>query len=293
MPEERCLRCSRRVPWVTFWGNVGLTVYKGLIGWVGNSNALIADAFHSFTDIIGTAVVLLSCRIAGRPPDESHPYGHGKAEFLSAAFIYLVLSVLAVLLFAGGLLVILRWELHPPSVITLLGAFISIMTSLLMSGLGICAGRRTNSPALLANAFENRADALASTAVVVGIGLGILVHPVCDSLAAMAVGVIIFVNCLGELGKALSGLMDRSLPPEMVQHIREVVLADAEVRSVRFIKSRPTGSQYWVDVGVTLRGGMQVSRAEEIAARVSRAVMTRGQHFQYVEVFVMPEGGRE
>lgn len=292
MIDERCVRCARRVPWITFAGNVGLTIYKGLVGIVGGSSALVADAFHSFTDILGTSVILVSCRISGRPPDESHPYGHGKAEFLSAAFIYVVLCVLSSLIFAGGLLVILRWNLEAPNLVTLLGAAVSVLANLLMHMCGVCAGRRNNSPALLANAFENRADAISSVAVVIGIALAIFVHPVCDPIAAMGVGVIIFGNCVVQLRKALAGLMDESLSTSAVGRIREVALAQRGVQQVTFVKTRPVGARYWVDVGIAVAAGTALCRAEEIARRVRDELLTRSSRFETVEVFVAPEGSQ-
>ncbi len=296
MPErcssdrERCARCARRVPWVTFFGNVGLTLYKGTVGIIGGSNALVADAVHSFTDIIGTTVILLSCRVSERPPDESHPYGHGKAEFLSAAFIYVVLTFLATALFVGGLVVILRWELHAPNIVTLLGAGISVYANLMMHKFGVCAGTRNNSPALLANAFENRADAISSVAVVIGIALGIYVHPICDSLAAMGVGVIIFSNCVVQLREALNGLLDRALPEKIVRRIVTVADSHEGVERVAFVKTRAVGAKYWVDLGITIRAGSAMAEAEAIAAELRRDLMTRSKHFATVEVIVLPEG---
>jgi cation diffusion facilitator family transporter len=290
MAEERCLRCGRRVPTLTFISNVSLTLFKITVGTLGGSNALVADGFHSFTDVIGTGIILISCRISSRPADDSHPYGHGKVEYMSAAFIYIVLLFIAVLLFAGGLLVIYHWELHPPNIITLLGGMVSIVCNIIMYRLGQCAGQRNNSPALLANSFENRADALSSVAVVIGIFLALVVHPICDPLAAMAVGVIIFVNCLTELKKALEGLMDKSLPADAIERIRQIVLIQPGIHTIKFIKSRPIGNSYWLDLGVAVAAEMSVPQAETLASELRNELMRRSKHFHTVEVYVSPEG---
>jgi cation diffusion facilitator family transporter len=290
MPEERCIRCGRRVPWYAFCGNLGLTVFKITVGVLGGSTALIADGFHSFTDVVGTSVILISCRISAKPADAGHPYGHGKVEFMSSAFIYLVLIVLSTGIFVGGAWAIVAWNLKAPSVLTAFGAVISVLYNLYMYNLGRCAGRRNASPALLANAFENRADALSSMAVVIGIGLAMVVHPICDPIAAMVVGVIIFVNCIIELRKALSGLMDRSLPPNAVDRIRAVVLAQRNISDVTFVRSRSMGTQYWLDIGVRVPQGLPVAAADGIADEVRAVLMQRSRHFHTVEVFVAPDG---
>ena len=287
--SERCGACAKRVPWLTFWGNLFMTVYKIGLGIIGHSSALVADGFHSFTDVIGTTVIIGACQVAERPADEGHPYGHGKAEFIGSAFIYLLLIVVAVGLFVGGALVIIHWDLKRPSILTMLGAVISIGFNLLMYGIGQCAGRRVNSPALLANSFENRADAISSSAVVVGIGLALTIHPICDPLAAMAVGVIILVNCIVELKTAIGGLMDRALPADVGRRIEGIVLEHEMVDAVSFVMTRQVGTSYWLDLGIVVAGETPMDEADVIARDVRATLMIRSKYFQTIEVFVLPQ----
>ena len=249
---------------------------------------MIADGMHSFTDVIGTSVIIGSRKVSDRPADQCHPYGHGKAEFMGSTFIYTVLLFLAGAIFIGGLLVILEGELKSPRFVTLLAAVVSVAYNVLMYLLGTCAGKRNNSPAVLANAFENRADAISSVAVIVGIGAAMLVHPICDPIAAMIVGVIIFVNCLIELNKSLSGLMDQALPSEAVGRIQRIAMGQKEVEGVDFIKTRQTGTDYWVDLGILVREDLDVARCDKIASAVRSELMRRSERFQNVEVYVAP-----
>jgi cation diffusion facilitator family transporter len=288
MPEERCIRCGNRVPWISFWGNSTITVYKVSVGFLGGSAALIADGIHSFTDVIGTSVIIGTRKVSDRPADECHPYGHGKAEFMGSTFIYTVLLFLAGAIFIGGLLVILEGQIKTPRMVTVLAAAVSVAYNVFMYFLGTCAGKRNNSPAILANAFENRADAISSVAVIVGITAAILVNPIWDPIAAMIVGVIIFVNCLIELNKSLSGLMDRALSPEAVRRIRRIALAQVGVAGVDFIKTRQTGSDYWVDLGILVRENLDVARSDKIASAVRHELMRRSDRFRQVEVYVAP-----
>ena len=289
MPDPRCVACGQRVPWYAFAGNLSLTVFKVVVGILGGSKALIADGVHSFTDVIGTSVILISCRIAGRPADEGHHYRHGKADFMSSAFIYIVLLVISAGLFVGGLAAVVAWDMTRPSFVTVLGALVSIFYNVIMYQLGTCAGRKNGSPALMANAFENRADAVSSVAVVIGIILAMTVHPVCDPLAAMIVGVIIFANCVVELRKAVGGLMDRALPAETMDRIGDVVRTQRGVREVTFVRSRSVGNRYWLDVGICVKRSLPVGRADAIADQVRAELMRRSSHIHTVEVFVTPE----
>lgn len=288
MPDERCARCGHRVAWTSFWGNLSLTFYKVLIGVLGGSSALIADGFHSFTDVIGTSVILFSRRISGRPADGSHPYGHGKAEYLAAVFVYVVLVVLATALILGAIVVMRSGDVQAPQSITLLGAGISVFYNTIMYLLGQCAGRRNNSPALLANSFENRADAISSVAVMVGIVLAVTVHPVCDPLAALAVGVVILWNAITQLREASHGLMDKSLPDEVVRRIAGMAVAHAGVTGVDFVKSRRSGTHFWVDLGIGVSPSIGVAEADVIAREVRGDLMRRSERFGDVQVYVSP-----
>ncbi len=248
----------------------------------------MADGFHTFTDVIGSSVIIASRKVAGEPADGCHPYGHGKAEFIGSTFIYAVLLCLACVILQRSLFAILEGRLEAPQFVTLLGSAVSVAGNSLMYFLGACSGRKNNSPAILANAFENRADALSAAAVVIGIAAAIFINPIWDPIAAMIVGMIILVNCLGELKKSLSGLMDRALPTEVVDRIRRVALVQEGVVGVEFVKTRQTGSDYWVDLGILVRDNLDVACSDKIAATVRNELMRRSERFRQVEVYVAP-----
>jgi cation diffusion facilitator family transporter len=150
-----------------------------------------------------------------------------------------------------------------------------------------CAGARNNSPAILADAFENRADALSSAAVIVGIIAAHVVHPVCDPIAALLVGAIIFWNCQERLREAASGLMDRGLPMERIEAIKQSVLGHSHVASVAFIRTRQTGVRFWIDLGIRVPEGLTVEAADRVASAV-RGTVAASPQCHYVEVYLFP-----
>jgi cation diffusion facilitator family transporter len=158
-----------------------------------------------------------------------------------------------------------------------------------MYNLGMCSGKRTNSPALLANAYENRADALSAVAVVIGVSASIFIHPICDPLAAMLVGVHIFLNCIAQLKDSLGGLLDQSLPSEAVRRIRAVAKAQAGVAGIDFVKTRQIGTKYWVDLGIRVDERLNVCESDAIAGGVRAELMRRSEKLETVEVFVSPQ----
>jgi divalent metal cation (Fe/Co/Zn/Cd) transporter len=114
-----------------------------------------------------------------------------------------------------------------------------------------------------------------------------LIHPICDPIAALIVGVIIFWNCQEQLRKAAEGLMDRGLPEEDVAAIENIAMAQPGVLNVKFIRSRQTGVRYWIDIGIEVKADLTVDEADEVIGAVRLAVSSSPQcHF--VEVYVFP-----
>jgi len=289
MPDPRCLQCARRVPYVSLGGNTSLAVYKIIVGTLGGSSALVVDGLHSSSDVIGSITILVVSRISGKPPDESHPYGHAKAEFIGSMIVFTILLFLSIGIMIGAALVIARGKPDPPHVVTLLGAIVSVLVNYFMHLYGYCAGTRCNSPALLADAFENRADAISSLAAVVGIGAALWVHPMCDPIAAFVVGAIILHGAIEQLVGSSAALMDRGLPAEVVDRLREMASRHAGVSAVEYVKTRQTGTRFWVDVGIRVANGATVVEADAVAASVRVELMERCEELQHVEVFVVPD----
>jgi cation diffusion facilitator family transporter len=282
---EHCRRCARLAPWFSFLGNLALAIHKLVVGVLGQSTALVADAVHSFGDVIGSTSVLIATRMAGKKPDDKFPYGRGKAEFVSAVFVYVMLLFLATAIMVSSIRSILANEISPPHFVTAASAVVSVLYNFLMYKFTKCAGVRNNSPAILADAFENRADAISSAAVIVGIIAARLIHPILDPIAALIVCVIIFWNCQEQLREAAAGLMDRGLPEGRIEGIRATAGAQRGVSAVTFIRTRQTGVHFWIDLGIEVEPGITVEESDAIAAAV-RGAVSKTPQTHFVDVYV-------
>ena len=283
----RCRACARRVPWASFWGNLGVAIYKLVVGLLGGSAALVADALHSFADVVGSTGIVLSTRISARDPDDAYPYGRGKAEFIGAVFIYVLLLVFATVIIAGAIRSLVVGETSPPHFVTILGAVVSVLYNGMMYRFATCAGMRTKSPAILADAFENRADAISSVACIVGIGGAMVIHPACDPLAAMAVGVIIMWNCQQQLREAARGLMDNGLGEQQIEFIKRTASRHEDVEGVAYVRTRQTGARHWIDLGIYVSADLDVATSDEIAEEVRDMLVGRPE-YHHIEIFVLP-----
>lgn len=289
--HDACQRCAKVVPWASLWGNFSLGVYKLAVGVLGGSAALVADAMHSLTDSIGSAGVVVARWVSAQPANDRYPYGRGKAEFMSAVYVYTVLSVFSIGIIAAALSA-LATDAHPepPHFLTPFGSLVSVVYNYLMYKFCSCVGTRLNSPAIIADAFENRTDAISSGAAIIGIVAAIVFHPACDALAAAAVGAIILWNSIERLVGAARGLMDSGLAPDAVTRIRALAGGESRIHAVIFVKTRQIGAGYWVDLGVTVRPEVTVEEADSLAEAVQRRLLVFPP-VSHAEVYVYPEVG--
>jgi len=285
-PERAaCRGCARKVPWVSLCGNLGLAIFKLIVGVLGSSAALVADSFHSFADVIGSSGIVVATRVSARKPSPRFPYGTGKAEFIGAAFVYTILLFFAAGITYSAVVSIINPAHSAPHFATVLGAVVSVGYNFVMYKYAYCVGTRNRSPAILADAFENRAGAISSVACIVGILGAMVIHPVCDALAALFVGLLIFWHCTEQLQEAARGLMDRALPADAVEAIRVKASEMAGVADVTFVRTRMAGPRYWVDLGIALDADLPVAKADQIASAV-RAAVRQDQDCYFVEVYV-------
>ncbi len=270
---EKCIKCGERVPWVCLFSNFTLAVFKMIIGYLSGSKGLLADGVHSFSDVIATTGVIISLKIAGKPEDEKYPYGRGKVEFISCVFVYTILLAVSILILYGAVKHILEGKQTAPNLISLFTAFVSVFANVILYRLGLCAGKQLNSPAIIANANENKADMFSSIAVVLGITGSNLGYYFSDPLAAIIVGLIIFKTAATLGWKSIEALIDTSIPPEKLKLLNKVIRNVKGVDRVNYIKTRQIGKQFWLDIEVQVSPELSMKEGDEISKNVREELM--------------------
>jgi cation diffusion facilitator family transporter len=178
--------------------NVLLTAFKFVAGIVGHSAAMTADAVHSLSDLLTDAVVLLFVHIGAKPEDRDHDYGHGKYETLATTFVGIALAAVAVGIGWNALVSLFFWygggTLEAPGMLAFWAALVSVVLKELVYQYTVRRGKALNSPAVEANAWHHRSDALSSLGTLAGIGGAILLGDrwtVLDPLAGLVVACFI------------------------------------------------------------------------------------------------------
>lgn len=289
MPSARLQR-SLRATFLGLAANVALTIAKFLAGIFGHSQALIADAVESLADIFSSIIVWRGLVVAETPPDEDHPYGHGKAEPLAAA------SVSAMLLLAAGLIAYhsLHGILAPrvaPSPWTLIILIVVIAVKETLFRFVLRESETVASSAVETDAWHHRSDAITSAAAFIGISISLVGgkgYEAADNWAALAAACVIAFNGWRLLRPAFNELMDRSPDRELIEQIRTVAETIPGVGGVEKCFVRKMGYQFFVDMHLEVNPQMTVESSHRIGHEVKNKVRAEIPSVRDVLIHIEP-----
>jgi len=261
----------RNVSLVGLVTNALLSASKLVLGWIAQSQALMADGVHSLADGLTDAAVILTARFSTQAADETHPYGHQRIETVATAGLglVLVLTGLGIMVDASQRLLDPSRLFHP-SELALAGAFVSIIVNEALYQYTRYKGRLIGSPLLLANAWHHRTDALSSVAVLFGVGGVLLGWQSLDAVAAMVVALMIIRVGWEQLGNAFSELVDSGLSSEQIEKIIGVINQIEGVSNPHRLRTRKMGEQVLMDVHVEVPKRISVSEGHQLAETVQR-----------------------
>lgn len=272
--------------------NMALAFIKILAGVAGNSYALIADGVESIKDVFSTIIVIGGFAIGAKPPDEDHPYGHGKAESLAALFVSFVLCMVAVGIGFKSIHEIVRPGTAPApyTLIVLVGV---ILTKEVMFRFLIKKSKDLDSLALEADAWDSRSDVLTSLAAFIGISISIFAgekYVSAEDWAALFASGIILVNGVRILRSAVRELMDTTPDPEIEARIRDIAGAVDGVVKVEKCRARHSGANLLLEVHIEVNGDMSVCHGHDIAHQVKNALQGSDLNIIDAAIHVEPAG---
>lgn len=252
--------------------NIALSVIKVVIGLLATSLALVADGIHSLSDVATDVAVLLGLHLGSRKPDQSHPYGHGRAETFSAGLVAVILIAVGGAMIYYATLAIARDETTAPHLSVLLAAVISIAAKEWLYRVTQKAAIASHSPALYANAWHHRSDALSSVAVFIGFislefnfGHG-------DQVAAIAVGLMIIWVGVKVVGDALRELTEAAVDPDTIEHIKKIINSDSAIRQWHQLRTRTVGREVFLDLHILVDPDLKITAAHEITERLEKTL---------------------
>lgn len=275
--------------------NMLLTVFKFVAGIVGHSAAMTADAVHSLSDLLTDAIVLVFVRISGKPEDCGHDYGHGKFETLATTIIGLALAAVAVGIGWKAIESMLFWyhggTLPAPGMLALWAALVSVILKELVYQYTVRRSKVLNSPAVEANAWHHRSDALSSLGTMLGIGGAILLGErwtVLDPLAGLVVSFFILRVAWKLLKGGFDELMEASLPDEIEREILAIVTSFPDVRDPHHLRTRRIGSHYAIELHIRMDGSLPLAAAHARTCEIEQALKARFGEKTHITLHVEP-----
>ena len=248
--------------------NVLLTALKFVAGVLGASAAMLADAVHSLSDLLTDFIVLVFVHIGNRPADSDHHYGHGKYETLATTIVGLSLLAAGGILLAGGIEKVYAVSqgaaIALPGRIALWAALISIAAKEAVYQATVRIAKRLDAPVLKANAWHHRTDALSSVATAIGIGGALLLGgqwAVLDPIAAILVSLFIIVTAAKLIHQSMQELLEKSLPKEVEDSIRDIVAEDNEMSELHNLRTRRVGNVISIEMHLRMPGDTTLTEA--------------------------------
>lgn len=288
-------RAIYRVTLVGLVVNLVLSLLKLAAGVVGRSGAMVADAVHSFSDLATDIVVIAFAGISAKPRDTNHDYGHGKYETLATIIISIALGVVGAGILINsirGIRTVIDGGLLPrPGAVALVAAVVSIVVKEILYRYTVRAGRRLDSPSVVANAWHHRSDALSSLGTLVGIGCAFFLGDkwrIADPIAALVVAVFIFKVAFDLIRTGLGELLEQSLPEEVEKEILGIVAANPRVREPHNLRTRRIGAAIAIEVHVRMDGKMTVEESHELTVEIEQRLRERFGEGTMIAIHVEP-----
>jgi len=276
-------------------GNLVLAIIKGIAGIFGNSYALIADAIESTTDVFSSLLVLLGLKYSSRPPDENHPYGHGKAEPLITFMVvmFLILSA-AVIVYESIQHIMTPHKVPKPFTLIVLAGI--IITKELFYRFVSKKSDKTKSTSLKADAWHHRSDAITSLMAFIGISIALVMgkgYETADDWAAIFAAGFIVYNAYLILRPALGEVMDEHMYDDMILDIRKVAEEVPGVIETEKCFVRKTGMSYHVDLHIAVDAAISVKKGHDIAHEVKNELLKELPEIADVLIHVEPDDEME
>jgi cation diffusion facilitator family transporter len=286
---ESLISRVRLAGWVGLVVNLALAAIKLAAGLVGHSQAVVADAIHSVSDIVTDVALILGVRYWSAPADERHPHGHRRFETLITVFIGLMVAAAAVGI-AWDAVRSFGGPTHPPSIIALGAALLSIGVKETLYRWTVKMGENAGSHAVIANAWHHRTDALSSVPVAIAVTIAMIDHrlAVVDQIGALIVAVFVLHAAFRIIRPALDELVDAGAPSAHRRELESLALDVEGVRAAHALRTRYIGSELAVDVHIEVDADLSVAEGFAIARRVKRDLLKRGPNVADVVVQIEP-----
>lgn len=288
---EQQAKKVREVTWLSVAINILLTGAKLTVGILGNSQALVADGVHSLSDFVTDGAIILGSRFWSKEPDKDHPYGHGRIETMITIGIAVVLCVAAFGIAIEAIKTIGENSGQTPGFLVLVVAAVSVVLKEMLYRITKKAGEKYKSPAVVANAWHHRTDAISSIPVFVA-ALVIRFFPqyyFLDNIAAILVSILLLKAAWDIVKPSLSEIMEAQIHDDIIETLHKLEKKYPQVHEFHKIRIRSVGGAHYVELHMITDGSITVKEAHDITDNIKEDLIMAHDDLNDVTIHVEPD----
>lgn len=287
MHKEQCYQQAKKATINGAIANALLSIVKIVFGILGSSAAVLADGFHSLSDLLTDLMVLVVAKIGKQAPDQTHPYGHGRVETVGSSVLGIILIIIGLGLVYDAFyhVTILHTELLSKRLL-LFVILLSIITNEKLFRYTMKVANRINSNLLRANAWHKRSDALSSVVVLVGVVVSMFGIHYFDTIAAVIVALLIVKMGIKMIWDSIKELIDTGLDDNTIATITEFITTIPGVIAAHQLRSRAAAGVYYLDLHIQVDPYLTVSESHFIADKVAEILMKKFKQLADVTVHI-------
>ncbi len=282
-------KVGKKASYVAIFGNITLTVFNIIIGIISGSTALVAEGFHTLSDVLTSIIAFIGFKIGMKPADEDHQYGHGRAEPIVGLIIVIFLAIVAYEIISGAYAKIVLGEaVIPPSLIAAIMAAIGIGINYTMSTYLTQSGEKINSPALIADGKHQRVDIFSCITVLIGVVGSQFGIPILDTIVSVFIALIIINTALHLAYDNVNTLMGKIPSKQIIEDIKKAALISKCVKGVHNVKINNMGPYSSVELHVELNKELKLEKSHKIAHEVEQNIINNVESVKMVSVHTCP-----
>lgn len=274
---------ARRITLMGFLVNAVLTFIKLIAGFVGNSQAMIADGIHSLSDFLSDIVVLIGFKFTDKPEDQDHPYGHGKFETVATVVIGVMLFFAGFSILKSGissLYAFIKGDVPVrPGYIAVLAALASMAAKEVLFRITLKVGTKIESSAVTANAWHHRSDVYSSIGTFIGVAAAAALGnkwAILDPIASIVVSFFIFKVGIEIFMPSMNELLEKGVPQEEMDYLYELLENSEDVMAYHEVRARKLSNRFVIEFHLMVSPDMNITKAHDIATSIENEIL---EHF--------------
>jgi cation diffusion facilitator family transporter len=285
---------AKKVAWISVISNILLTIGKLTVGYFGKSDAVFADGIHSAADVFASVIVLLVIKIANKPADQEHPYGHGKAEVIVSGIVGILLFTVSIYIVYEAIIGLFH-PISTPNIMAMWVAIISYGTKEILYRYSLKIGKQYSSKAIEAIALDHKADIVASVAAAVGVMLSIIGDKFNlpfllygDKVASIVVAYLIFKIAKEMLKEAFDILLERNIESDIIDEYLSLISSFSDVKRIDRIRAREHGHYVIVDLRVSIDHDKTIKEGHDLSREIKKGLMNKHDNIEEVLIHLNP-----